>query len=450
MGSLPIRDLLIEIQPALGESKSNTVNLWTSDAEILRPKTRITGEMGNRRLEDIRKQIASLTKSPNRSLAEEVGQFLFEFLPGSISNNIEGEYNLAKENQQILRLKIVSRMPGAIDLPWELLYIHSQHQFLTLHENSSIIRYVPTPVSSPPLILESSPRILFVLTNPKDERFMRANEELYAIKGNIDNTNLSKTEVLWEPTLEAFRNKLVELQPHIVHYIGHGGLGRGEGNLILHDTSDRSYWLAPNQLSSILPPTVQLLCISTCFTVENYQIQAFNRLGQTWGRFDLPSMVVNQLPVSGEGVRMFWQMFYPVLRESGELNLAVSRARLHVARSIPPSAVDWASFVVHLRSEGDKLFSEPPSRITTRQTPDNAELITLKTEELKALEIQVNSLTGILNDLKMQVSDFDKPPIGVQKAINETQSRHSALLGKLTNLKNSLDSNGDYSSNAGN
>jgi hypothetical protein len=449
MDSLPTRDLLIEIQSALGESQNNAVKLWTSDAEILQPKTRLTGEMANRSLEEMRKPLAILTRSPTPSMAQQVGQFLFEFLPGSIARVIEDEYQIAKQNQQILRLKIVSRMPSAIDMPWELLYIPSQRQFLALHENTSIIRYVPTPVSSPPLTLESFPRILFVMTNPKDERLMNADRELDAIKGNLDNTDLFTTEVLWEPTLEAFTKKLVELQPHIVHYIGHSGIGRGEGNLILHDNSGRTYWLAPNELSSILPPTVQLLCASTCFTVENYQIQAFNRLGQTWGRFDLPNMVVNQLPLSEEGVRVFWQIFYSTLRKSGELNTAVSRARLQVAQSILSSPVDWASFVIHLRSESDKLFSEPPTRITTRQTPEDAELISLKTEELKTLEIQINSLTGILNDLKAQVSDFDKPPTGIQKAIEGTENRHSALLGKLNNLKNSLDSSGEYHSNAG-
>jgi hypothetical protein len=131
------------------------------------------------------------------------------------------------------------------------------------------------------------------------------------------------------------------------------------------------------------------------------------------------------------------------------LSLSVSEARLKVAHDISSGALDWASFVVHLRRENDKLFSRAPTRMTTGQTQDNVELISLKAEELKAVEIQVNSLTGILNDLKMQARAFDEPPIGIQKAIEGTENRRSALLVRLDNLLNSLDSSGEYS-NAGN
>ncbi|HSF51172.1 MAG TPA: CHAT domain-containing protein [Nitrososphaeraceae archaeon] len=438
MSTLPIRDLFIEIKPRSGAGESNILKLWTKESEILKTTTtKIIGEIANRKLEDIQEQAARLLgTSPDRSLLREVGKFLFEFLPSSISSFIQHEYELVKEDQQILGLKIVSKDPGSIDLPWELLYITPQEEFLALHPNASIIRYVPVPTSSPPLIVEPPLRIVFVLTNPKDERLMRADEELNAIKGTIDNMSSFQTDVLWEPTLEAFRKKLVEIQPHIIHYIGHGGIGRGEGNLILHDSLDKTYWLSPTELSTILPPTVLLLCLSTCFTSRNYQIQAFNRLGQTWGQYNLPSMVVNQFPLSREGVSVFWREFYSTLREAGELMTSIKRSRQEVAQSHPLS-VDWASFVLHLRSPSDKLFSYIPPEITTRRAINRTEL-SMERRKVKALEIQINSLTSILNNLKMQVSNFDNPPAGLQKAIEGTEKRHYDLLSELRSVKASL------------
>jgi hypothetical protein len=439
MSTLPVRDLFIEIKPRSGASESNILKLWTNESEILKTTTttKLTGEIANRKLGDIQEQVTTLLRtSSDPSLFREVGQFLFEFLPSSISSFIQHEYELVKENQQILGLKIVSKDPGSIDLPWELLYITPQDEFLALHPNASILRYVPVPISSLPLIVEPPLRIVFVITNPKDERLMRADEELSAIKGNIDNMDSFQTDVLWEPTLEAFKKKLVDMQPHVVHYIGHGGIGRGEGNLILQDSLDNSYWLAPTELSTILPPTVLLLCLSTCFTARNYQIQAFNRLGQTWGQYNLPSMVGNQFPLSRESVSVFWREFYSTLRDTGELRTSVKRSRQKVAQSLPLS-VDWASFVLHLRSPNDKLFSYIPPEITTRRAINSTEL-SMERRKVKALEIQINSLTAILNGLKMQVRTFDKPPAGLQKAIEGTEKRHYDLLSELSSLKASL------------
>src|SRR5215213_3881735 len=273
------RDLDLEVESTSGGSMPDSVKLRSTN-----PNLEASGGLDKYELKSIRKSFAVLRSGPpNSDLILNVGTSLFNLLPVSIAQLIENEYRLAKANQHNLRIKIITKTPGLIDLPWELL-CKPPNDFLAVQDKVSITRYVPALFSYPPLLLRGPLRILFVLTNPKDEYPMRSDLELDAVSRSIINNSSIKMDVLSEPTAEAFRRKLLEGQYHIVHYIGHGGISRGEGNLILHDYSDRSYWLNQNELADILPPSVQLLCLSTCFTAKNYEIKAFNRLGQTWVR----------------------------------------------------------------------------------------------------------------------------------------------------------------------
>jgi hypothetical protein len=436
--SLPLKDLFLEIHSGMGDFKKSILKLSTNSLESdSTTQTELRKGPAERQLEEIRELLILVRKHPDPSSINQLGKFLFEFLPNSISNFIEQEYNLAKENQQLLRLKIVTKELGLVDIPWELLQINDE--FLSLYSNVSILRYIPAPVFSPPLLIQYPLRILFVLTNPKDERLLLSDQELQAIKGGLDGDNRFETDVLWEPTLTAFKDKLLERQYHVVHYIGHGGLGRGEGNLILHNYEDKTYWLNTNELAAILPPSVRLLCLSTCFTTQNYQIQAFNRLGQTRERFDLPSMVVNQFPLSREGVNIFWRTFYMDLITTGALEPAVRNARTFLAKQSSSSSVDWASFVLHLRSPNDNLFSITQFLPTTRGIAESP-LFSEKTQQVKALEVKIDSLTTILNDLKSQVSAYDEPSEGLKKVIEGTEKHHKDLLGEYVNLKRSFNS----------
>jgi hypothetical protein len=199
-----------------------------------------SGGLAKGQLKGIKELLTELRGGPpNSNLIRDVGTSLFDLLPISISQAIENEYRSTKENQHNLIIRIITKTSGLIDLPWELL-CKPPNDFLAVQDKVAIIRYVPTLISYPPLLLRGPLRILFVLTNPHDESQMRSDLELAAVSRGIINNNSFRMDELSEPTAEAFRRKLLEGQYHIVHYIGHGGIARGEGNLILHDYSDKT------------------------------------------------------------------------------------------------------------------------------------------------------------------------------------------------------------------
>jgi hypothetical protein len=133
----------------------------------------------------------------------------------------------------------------------------------------------------------------------------------------------------------------------VVHYVGHGATSSGQGCLVLHD-ANHTCWLAAPELAAMLPVSVRLLCLSTCFTAENHDLRALPRLAHAPADLKLPSMVVNQLPLerdSAPTVRQFWEAFYRALSEAGG-DVSSAFAGAHAAIL---SRSDWPSFSLVLR-----------------------------------------------------------------------------------------------------
>jgi hypothetical protein len=259
-----------------------------------------------------------------------------------------------------VRLKISSNSPAIDDLPWEWLGDDPTGPPLALRPGIRLARSVPVMLPVPPLSLRPPFRVLLVITNPYDEKTINASQEIEAIRPALSRDPY-KLEILWEATWEALSQALrAEPQPAIVHYVGHAGIDRGEGNLILQDSSGRSHWIAGSELAQGLPVTVALMCLSTCFTAPNYQISGLSRLAHMPASYRLPTCVVNKLPVTQAGVQRFWEVFYGELAQHGNAVEAHAQAQRAVAADAGAPA-DWGSFCLVIRDQSGQVM-----RITTR------------------------------------------------------------------------------------
>jgi hypothetical protein len=241
---------------------------------------------------------------------------------------------------------------------------------------------VPTPV-----------RVLLVLTNPKDERLLTSQQEIDAINIRLTLPDYD-LKILDEPTLVGLQQKLNYFKPHILHYIGHAGISKGEGTLILHDHSNHTYWLCGSHLSGALPSTVRLICLSTCFTAENYNLLGLSRLAHSTASLHLPTMIANQSTPSEEGVRFFWKTFYSELIEhKGNVNEAFYLAQQETAYDAKLPSAEWASFELVLRDGTGKALhivkeKKPaqPERLAAELSAQvAAQLVNILAEQMRAL-----------------------------------------------------------------
>lgn len=285
----------------------------------------------------------------------ELGRKLWDAVPPEARSPL-----LQGAPDQPVRLKIRSNSPAIDDLPWEWMSDGASGPPLALRPGIRLTRSVPVMLPVPPFSLRPPFRILLVITNPYDEQVIDASQEIEAIRPALSHGPY-ELEILWEATWEALNRALhAEPQPAIVHYVGHAGIDRGEGNLILQESSGRSHWIAGSELSQQLPVTVGLICLSTCFTAPNYQILGLSRLAHMPASYRLPTCVVTKYPVTESGVRCFWEVFYAELAQHGNAVEAHAKAQRAVAED-PSSMGDWGSFCLVIRDQSGQVI-----RITTR------------------------------------------------------------------------------------
>jgi hypothetical protein len=418
----PYRDLLWYLTPLPGQSKEGEtlLRVLADEEEIYRLPSEEPGGTGYTvRLPRWRQGRTTGTRREMQPVSQEEarskGQELYVALPEKVVAPLLGP----SDDGRPWRLKITSTAPQVTDLPWEWLS-DGKGQPLALRNNVRLTRCVPVRFQTPPLTAARPLQVLLILTNPKDERLLNPTDEINAVTPGLvaPNYNLS---ICMEPTLEAVRTHL-KAAPHIVHYIGHAGIENAEGNLIVHDALDRTYWMDGSEVALMLPSSVRLICLSTCFTAPNYQVLGLPRFAHAPPEIPLPTMVTNRYDVGGESVKVFWKAFYSALvKHQGNVNEAVHVARQATA-AVQAQSADWASFALVLRDqigESLRLAERPETELAHRN----------------ALEFQAQYSARIANELAVQIRLLGPAaPSKLLARLTNEEQRVAEVLQRLADL----------------
>lgn len=288
-----------------------------------------------------------------------------------------------------LRLKIFSENRSLLELPWEWLLVDGQP--LAVRDDIRLVRSVPVAYAAPPARRHLPLRLLFVVSNPKDERLLNVPEEIAAVSSSLDLQHYCWS-VLDRPTISGFREEVERTRPDIVHYIGHAGISAGDGNIILHE-GEVSHWVDSSTLCHVLPSSVRLLCLSTCFTTRNYQIGGLERVAEAPAYTALPTAIANRHPLDRAAVEVFWHHFYDTLiAKDGDAVESFHDARRATYQANPQS-YDWSSFALVIRDNVGKPFdlatsaADDPARLAAQaiRTQFQAEVLNTLAEQLKVL-----------------------------------------------------------------
>jgi hypothetical protein len=355
-------------------------------------------------------------KSFDPDEARHIGRALWESLPPQVREPLGAS---TADGSSPLRLKICSAVQAVTDLPWELL-ADADGQPLSLRRDTRVVRSVPVRFKTPPLTAPMPVRVLLVLTNPKDERLLQSHLEVPAVTGRLTPPDY-ELRVLDEATFEALQAALDEFKPHVLHYIGHSGVSKGEGSLILHDHRDHTRWLCGSHVSCALPSTVRLVCLSTCFTNDNYNLQGLTRLAHSPATLHLPTMIANQRMPSEAGVRAFWGAFYSGLIEhGGNVGEAFHLAQRATAEQ---AATDWASFMLVLRDGTGQALN-----VVREERAGRAELL--------AAELSAQVASQLANALAEQIRALDdEVPQQFRELFDSVSERAGLLIDKALRLE---------------
>lgn len=250
------------------------------------------------------------------------------------------------------------------DLPWELLFGTPSPKFLVQTEQFSVVRYILVPLpgvrapARPPL------RILLVSASVPAAPGLDLERERRVIESTWKLSGSARLRVLTRCSLEEFEREL-ELDPHIIHFMGHGEFDAqtGQGCLLFPDRNGQTFRLGAETAALLLDNrrSLRLVVLNACETARAHPERPFEGLATRLVAAGVPAVVAMGEPIQDAAAIAFSRSLYQELARRRPLDLALCRARKTLAAY--PSFESRAAWAVpKLFSRTREPLVEPPWR----------------------------------------------------------------------------------------
>jgi hypothetical protein len=314
---------------------------------------------------------ARLLSPVTESVLEEIGDRLFRALfRGAVRSCWVRSFSEATRHPEGgLRLKLQlnlgdPQIASLADLPWELLFSPEHGGFLALQRRTPILRHMrlPLPGSRP---LPARPiRLLTVLSQPKSMTQLSLEAEGKKIASTLGALPGVEVVPLHNPTIEALRERLLESEFHILHFMGHGGFEEhsGQGALYFTDASGAPVPVSGSLLASHLAgmDSLRLVFINACETARSSAVAPFAGVATALLRAGLPAVIAMQRPIGDEAALELSRTVYRRLAAGDPIDAAMTEGRLAIARD-RGSLLEWGTPVLFSRAEDGRIFAAEPT-----------------------------------------------------------------------------------------
>jgi len=236
------------------------------------------------------------------------------------------------------QVSIISEIPKALSLPWELL--HDEQGFLVLRTRNpvALIRRLPQhELGAFPTSFQPPLRILLVTARPDGEEFVDprsiARELLDEVQQQIDAGAIA-LEFLRPPTLPALRRRLSDSrQPSIqvVHCDGHGILSQekqGQGMLVFEDEQGRADLVKAKDVAQVLQDSgVKLAVLTACQSAVGNTDDALSSVAAQFIRSGVDAVMAMSASVLVVTATRYTEALYRALAAGIPAPVAQERAR---------------------------------------------------------------------------------------------------------------------------
>lgn len=306
--------------------------------------------------------------SPEWRAAQDFGQKLFRSL---FTEEIRAAYltshNDAVRQNKGLRIKLTLDAPELANYPWEFLFDPSSGQFLSLFEDTPIIRYTELPRPILPLRVIPPLRILAVASSPKDYEpldLAREQRNLSHALESLVQTGGIELDWLTTASLDALREQLLKRTYHIFHFIGHGGFdtNQEDGILIFENANGYANRVSGERLAVILGNhrTLRLAVLNACEGARTSEQDPFAGTAMTLVRTgNLPAVIAMQFEITDRAAIDFASGFYSAIAACRPVDAAMSQGRQAIFAA--DNDVEWSTPVLYLRAADGVIFQIDPS-----------------------------------------------------------------------------------------
>jgi hypothetical protein len=304
--------------------------------------------------------------SPEVQGTKDIGGSLFDALFNrnlAMATCLARSLDRCRQAGEGLRLRLnLTETPSLLNLPWEFLYDQSTNRFLSLSDETPIVRYLAVDHPANPLRTPLPLRVLVMVSNPSDDEY----QDLDVEKETAD---LKKAVASLEGSGHLFLDFIPARLPdltralrrnsyHVFHFIGHGGFDQGsrDGALVLEGEGGRASLTSGQVIGTFLADhrPLRLAVLNACEGGRSANDDPFAGVAQTLIQQGVPAVVAMQFEITDKAAIAFSDDFYASLVLGLPVDVAVNEARKSIYAQ--PNATEWATPVLYLRSPDGVLF----------------------------------------------------------------------------------------------
>jgi len=277
-----------------------------------------------------------------RALGENLYAVLFE--DNSIGKVLNGflQGSEAYSDFSFLRIKLEfeEKQQYLEHWPWEYLFCPSINTFLSERADVILTRYVPVEdidgarslfvKEAPPLI------VLFVAASPDELGrvqyeyvldTLKELEEHNAKRIRVDtlvtpakqyDTRRNQDDYAPEATFERFITTLKDVQPHVLHFVGHGKHTNNGGQLAFVKLDFTEEWIDDHEFVSWFGQirSLRLVFLQACESVSSdYSPYIISGVANYLARLNIPAVIAMKYEIDNDIANIFATAFYQALVE---------------------------------------------------------------------------------------------------------------------------------------
>lgn len=297
----------------------------------------------------------------------EAGDLLYKALLGGGIATHWDRLRAARTGDAPLRVVLDIEPAELRSLPWELMRQHGawlwRRPELLMRRGSA----APGTTADEP---EPGPlRVLVVIGTPARDEQVLAEQELAALSGVLETLpGRAHVEVLDCPaSAHQLAEAVNELQPHVLHFIGHGMQRANGGSPELSFTSELgSGWqLCAEDVADLTVWQPRLVVLNACRIAQADPADWVGGIAQAFSDAGARAVISMQADIESAAAVAFTQSFYESLAHGLAVDECVAAARSALGKS-PVKTGEWALPVLLTNTEPDAVLPLTP------QTPEGS------------------------------------------------------------------------------
>lgn len=293
------------------------------------------------------------------------GQALYDLLlPNKVHTHFEKTEAAARSANAKVRLRMQIDHDTVASLPLEFMYRQSLGYFLALNPDTVLSRYLDLPLPGHRVRRRDGPlHLLVIISDPSDQTRLNPkdweNILHVALASQINKKDLT-IEVVRRATRKKIRDALLNEQPDIIQFIGHGVYHDGRGYLALVNEDTGKTWLVNDEtFANIFLGTdghLGLVSLMTCDSAKSDSPQGFIGIAPKIVQRGVPAVVAMQYPVRIQTAKFFLEDFYTAIAAHNPIDWAVQEGRKAISLEMGLDNREFATPVLYMRAEDGMIF----------------------------------------------------------------------------------------------